>query len=105
VTLPVLGGPGDRRRFFAHAVRGFLGLERTATVPGWAQPDRGPVGGDGEPMVWTQARAALAVLADDPATAFAMRTAEPAALAADVVRRERRRWSATLKKPSTSTEN
>ncbi len=99
LALTVAGGPGDRRRFFANAVRGYLGLGRSAELPAWARPERGSVGDDGETIVWTHARAALAALADDPATAVAMRTAEPAALTADVVTRERRRWAATVADP------
>ena len=100
LTLAVVGGAGDRRRFFANAVRGFLGLGRAADVPAWARPERGPVGDDGETMVWTQTRAALAVLATTSVLpALAMRTAEPARLAAEVVARERRRWSASLADP------
>ena len=99
LTLAVAGGPGDRRRFFANAVRGFLGLNRSAVLPAWARPDLGPVGDDGESIVWTQTRAALAVLTDDPVAAQEKRTAEPAQLAAEVVARERRRWAATLTDP------
>jgi hypothetical protein len=29
-------------------------------LPAWAMPEREPVGDDGETMVWTQTRAALA---------------------------------------------
>ena len=98
-TLAVLGGPGDRRRYFAHAVQGYLGLPTAASIPAWATPQRSRVGQDGETIVWTHTRAALAVLADDPNMAVAMRTAEPADVAAEILAQERRRWTTSLNDP------
>jgi hypothetical protein len=43
-TLTVLGGPGGRRQFFAHAVQGYLGLPTATSVPAWASPQRSRVG-------------------------------------------------------------
>ena len=40
LTVSVVGGVGDRRRFFANSVRGFLRLDRTAVLPRWALPER-----------------------------------------------------------------
>jgi hypothetical protein len=68
-------------------------------VPLWARVQRGPVGVDGEPIVLTHLRAALAVLGGDAAAAAQLRTAKPAALAARVVERERQRWAATAGDP------
>ena len=98
-TLLGVGEAGDRCRFFTHAVHAFLGLDRDTQVPDWARPPRSRIGDDGETMVWTATRAALAVLADTPQTAVAMRTAAPADLAAEIIGQERRRWTATLTDP------
>jgi tetratricopeptide (TPR) repeat protein len=102
-TLAVVGEANDRRRFFANAVRGYLGLPKNAAVPDWASPQRGRVGQDGETMVWTHARAALAVLDGDPVVAAAMRTADPADLAAEIIAHERRRWAMSLTDPRWAT--
>ncbi len=89
-TLRAVGADGDRRRSFADGVRGF---SDGAELPPWAEPDRGPVGVDEEPMAIIQARAALAVLGDDPDYAMAMRTADVHRLTAAILAAERRRWS------------
>ncbi len=91
-TLEPLGGEGDRRRWFARAVAAYAGRLGRDPEPAWADPGRGPVGAPGEPMVVTQARAVLAVLATTPEEAASMRTAGPEALTGELVAHERRRW-------------
>ena len=103
-TLPVIGVDGDRRRFFADAVRAFDALPDEAPLPPWAVAEPGPVGVEGEPMAITQARAALAVLADDPDDALAMRTADLARLADEIVAHEKRRWKTDALEPAAQEE-
>src|SRR6478609_509673 len=99
MTIPVVGAASDRPRFFADAVRGFTGMSRDAPLPSGAEPRRGPVGIDGEPMVITQTRAALAVLTDEHTTAMAMRTADLEQLTTEMLSHEKRRWAASLNDP------
>ena len=94
-TLRADAEDDDRRRSFAAAVRGFSGLPAEATLPPWAEPERGPVGEDGEPVGVTQVRAALAVLADDPDRAAAVRNSCLDQLADELLAHERQRWAAT----------
>ena len=94
-TLRPVGTDDDRRRSFAAAVRGFNGLPADAALPPWAEPDRGPVGEDGEPIGVTQIRAALAVLADAPDRAAAVRNARLDQLTDELLAHEKQRWAAT----------
>ena len=92
-TLSAVGVDDDRRRIFADAVRAFSGRSDDAPPPPWAVVERGPVGADGEPMAVTQARAALAVLAEDPDHALAMRTADLEQLTDAIRTHEKKRWN------------
>ena len=103
-TLHVIGVDYDRRRFFADAVRAFRGLPDEAPLPPWAVAESGPVGVDEEPMAITHARAALAVLADDPDDALAMRTADLERLADEIVVHEKRRWNTDRMEPDAQEE-
>ena len=94
-TLRAAGTDDDRRQVFAEAVRAFGGLPEEAPLPAWAEPGRGPVGADGEPIGITLARAALAT--DDRGAA--LRTADLRELTEQLLRDEQRRWAATAADP------
>jgi tetratricopeptide (TPR) repeat protein len=94
-TLRAGGTDDDRRRVFADAVRAFGGLPADAPLPPWAEPGCGPVGGDGEPIGITVARAALAT--DDRGPV--LRTADLRELTEELLRDEQRRWTATAADP------
>jgi len=90
--LDVIGGDGDRRRWFVEAVRAYANALGTgpALVSGF---DIGPVGADGEPMMVTLTRAALA--ADDGGSTRAInavRLVGTEQLAERLVAHEQRRW-------------
>ena len=94
-TLRAAGTDDDRRQVFAEAVRAFGGLPEEAPLPAWAEPGRGPVGADGEPIGITLARAALAT--DDRGPA--LRTADLRELTEELLRDEQQRWAATAADP------
>ena len=94
-TLRAAGTDDDRRQVFAEAVRAFGGLPEEAPLPAWAEPGRGPVGADGEPIGITLARAALAT--DDRGPA--LRTADLRELTEELLRDEQHRWAATAADP------
>jgi tetratricopeptide (TPR) repeat protein len=98
-TLRADAADDDRRRSFAAAVRAFSGLAADAALPPWAEPERGPVGEDGEPIGITQTRAALAVLADDPDRASAVRNACLDRLTDALLAHEKQRWAAAAADP------
>ncbi len=103
-TLPVIAVDNDRRRVFADAVRAFDGLADDAPLPPWAEVERGPVGADGEPMAVIKTRAALAVLAEDPDRAVAMRTADLDRLTDEILTHERKRWHTDAVDPDAQEE-
>ena len=94
-TLRAAGTDDDRRRVFGDAARAFGGLPEEAPLPAWAEPGRGPVGREGEPIGITVARAALAT--DDRGAA--LRTADLRELTEQLLRDEQRRWAATAADP------
>jgi tetratricopeptide (TPR) repeat protein len=104
-TLRADAADDDRRRSFAAAVRGFSGLPADAALPPWADAERSPVGEDGEPIGITQTRAALAVLADDPDRAAAMRNACLDRLTEEVLAHEKQRWAAAASDPRWSLDD
>jgi tetratricopeptide (TPR) repeat protein len=100
-TLPAGGTDDDRRRLFADAVRDFI---CSLDAPPRAEPERGPVGADGESAAITRARAALAVLADDPEIAKAMRTADLDRLTDEIRTQEKKRWNTDALEPDAQEE-
>ena len=103
-TLPLIAVEDDRRRIFADAVRAFDGLSDDAPLPSWAEAECGPVGADGEPMAVIMARAALAVLAEDPDRAVAMRIADLDRLTDEILMHERKRWQIDVLEPEAQEE-
>lgn len=93
-TLRPIGGSGDRRRWFGRAVAAYADVLGRDPQPAWATPTRSPVGDADEPMVITQTRAALAVLASSSERALAMRSAGLTELTREMAEHERRRWLA-----------
>lgn len=104
-TLRADAADDDRRRSFAAAVRGFSGLPADAALPPWAHPGCGPVGDDGEPIGITQTRAALAVLADDPDHASALRNACLDRLTDALLAHEKQRWAVAAADPRWSLDD
>lgn len=93
-TLAVVGEAGDRRRWFVEATRAYATALRV-TPPPVSDVDARPVGTDGEAMVVTQARAALAALAGTRDRADALRTAGIDRVATELIEHERQRWNRT----------
>lgn len=91
-TLAVVGEAGDRRRWFVEATRAYAAALGVAPPP-VSDVDTRPVGADGEAMVLTQARAALAALAGTRDRADALRTAGLDRVATALVEHERQRWN------------
>jgi hypothetical protein len=99
VTLGVIGGDGDRRRWFAEAVRAYATALKTEAPP-VSELDERPVGVAGEPMVVTQTRAALAALDGTLAGAVRLRSAPLDVIVDEVVHHERRRWRSIVEDSS-----
>ena len=89
--LAVVGGPGDRRRWFIEAARAYAAALKVPPPP-VSDVDTRPVGADGDPMIITQVRAVLAALASTRARADAIRTAGIDRVAAELLEHERQRW-------------
>ena len=90
-TVVVEGGVGDRRRWFTRAVTAYADATGRSVLVGLVGNMR-PVGEPNEPMLITQVRAALTVLAAGAPEADRFRTASLGELATAVVVRERHRW-------------
>lgn len=99
MRVEVIGAGGDRRRWFVQAVRAYAqALGRGPVLV--TEFDIGPVGTDGEPMMVTQLRAALAAEQGGSRAAIdTVRTLGTAELAAKLVEHEQRRWSAAAADP------
>jgi tetratricopeptide (TPR) repeat protein len=95
VDLEVIGGDGDRRRWFAEAVRAYA-KALLIKAPPVSELDKRPVGVAGEPMVVTQARAALTALDGTAAGVTSLRSAPLDVIVEEVVHRERQRWRAII---------
>ena len=92
-SLRVMGGPSDRRRWFAHAVWAYADALDRHRLP-VSDLDRRPVGTDGEPMMVTQSRAVLVALGDGSwAHAEAVRTTGTDHLAEGLFEHETKRWN------------
>ncbi|HEU0086487.1 MAG TPA: tetratricopeptide repeat protein, partial [Pseudonocardiaceae bacterium] len=91
MTLAVVGGSGDRRRWFVEAARAYAAALGVPPPP-VSDTDTRPVGADGDPMIVTQARAVLAALAGTRERADAIRTASIDRVAAGLIEHERQRW-------------
>ena len=89
--LAVVGGPGDRRRWFVEAVRAYAAALDVPPPP-VSDIDTRPVGADGDPMIVTQVRGVLAALAGTRERADAIRTAGIDRVAAGLIEHERQRW-------------
>jgi tetratricopeptide (TPR) repeat protein len=90
--LSVIGGIGDRSRWYAQAVRAYAAVLNLEPPP-VSDSDHRPVGSDGEPMVLTQARA---VLASRIGTRYGVETLRNMGLdqvATELVTHEQRRWN------------
>ncbi len=91
--LQVIGGAGDRRRWFVQAARAYAAALEVPPPP-VTDLDTRPVGVDGEPMVVTQARAVLAALGrGSKPQADAVRTGGTNGVAAELVEHEQKRWN------------
>jgi len=98
MTLAVVGGPGDRRRWFIEAARAYAAALGVPPPP-VSDVDTRPVGAEGDPMILTQARAVLAALAGTRERADALRTASIDRIATGLVEHERQRWERAADDP------
>jgi len=98
MTLAVVGGPGDRRRWFVEAARAYAAALGVPPPP-VSDVDTRPVGAEGDPMILTQARAVLAALAGTRERADALRTASIDRIATGLVEHERQRWERAADDP------
>jgi len=85
--LSAIGEASDRPRWFANAVKAYARATGRAAPPG-LETNRTKVGGPDEAMILTQVRAALTVLAKNPAEAAGYRTAPVDDLVAALVGHE-----------------
>ena len=97
-TLSAFGEPSDRPRWFARAATAYARAAGRPVPPG-LNDNRVRVGEPDEAMILTQVRAALTVLADDPAEALLYRTARIGDLVAALVGHEQQRWRAAAADP------
>ena len=93
ISLDAFGGGGDRKRWFVEALRRYAqALDMPPVFV--SEFDIGPVGVDGEPMVVTQIRAALAAFEGGTRTQIdTVRVLGIGELAATLVEHEQRRWT------------
>ncbi len=98
MPLAVVGEAGDRRRWFVEAARAYA-TALNIPPPPVSDMDTRPVGTDGEAMVVTQARAALAALAATRDRADSIRTAGIDRVAAELIEHERQRWNRAATDP------
>jgi len=89
--LSAIGEASDRPRWFANAVKAYARATGRAAPPG-LETNRTKVGGPDEAMILTQVRAALTVLAKNPAEAAGYRTAPVDDLVAALIGHEQERW-------------
>ena len=97
-TLEVVGGPGDRRRWFVQAARAYA-TALDVPPPPVSDDDTRPVGAEGDPMIVTQVRAVLAALASTPDRAEAIRGDGIDRVATELIEHERQRWDRAADDP------